>query len=87
VEPATNRVSWSSSLEVIHGLTPGTFGGRLEDFKRDIHPEDLECGLSSIRKTLVAALISMSPIASNARTVFCAGVEGSDTFYSMPPEG
>ena len=51
---ATSRVSWSSSLEVIHGLTPGTFGGSLEDFKRDIHPEDLELVLAQVEKTIVA---------------------------------
>src|SRR5262245_53211780 len=51
---ATNRVSWSTSLEAIHGLAPGTFGGQLEDFKRDIHPEDLEAVLALVEKTLVA---------------------------------
>ena len=51
---ATDRVSWSSSLEVIHGLTPGTFGGKIEDFKRDVHPEDLEAVLAQVEKTLVA---------------------------------
>ena len=39
---STNRVTWSASLEAIHGLAPGTFGGGFEDFKRDIHPEDLK---------------------------------------------
>ncbi len=48
----TNRVSWSSSLEAIHGLAPGTFGGSLEDFKRDIHAEDLELVLAQIEQTL-----------------------------------
>jgi two-component system, cell cycle sensor histidine kinase and response regulator CckA len=49
---ATNRVSWSSSLETIHGLTPGTFGGNFDDFKRDIHPEDLALVSAEIEKTL-----------------------------------
>jgi two-component system cell cycle sensor histidine kinase/response regulator CckA len=48
----TNRVSWSSSLEAIHGLARGTFGGSLEDFKRDIHAEDLELVLAQIEQTL-----------------------------------
>src|SRR5262245_24409363 len=51
---ATNRMSWSTSLEAIHGLAPGTFGGKLADFKRDIHPEDLETVLALVEKTLVA---------------------------------
>ena len=49
---ATNRVTWSASLEAIHGLMPGTFGGSFEDFKRDIHAEDLELVLAQVEKTL-----------------------------------
>jgi PAS domain S-box-containing protein len=37
---AARRVSWSASLEALHGLQAGTFGGTLEDFGRDIVPED-----------------------------------------------
>jgi PAS domain S-box-containing protein len=37
---ATDRVSWTDSLERLHGLAPGTFGGRLEDVCEEIHPED-----------------------------------------------
>src|SRR5262245_8484386 len=51
---ATNRVNWSTSLEAIHGLAPGTFGGKLEDFRRDIHPDDLQTVLALVEKTLVA---------------------------------
>lgn len=36
----TGAVNWSESLERIHGMTPGTFGGRFEHFQADIHPED-----------------------------------------------
>ena len=49
---STNRVTWSSSLEAIHGLTPGTFSGSFEDFKRDIHTEDLEFVLAQIKQAL-----------------------------------
>jgi PAS domain S-box-containing protein len=35
-----SKVTWSPQLEAIHGLPTGTFGGTLEDFQRDIHPED-----------------------------------------------
>jgi PAS domain S-box-containing protein len=48
----TNRVTWSASLEAIHGLMPGTFGGSFEDFKRDIHAEDLELVSAQVKKTL-----------------------------------
>ena len=49
---STNRVTWSASLEAIHGLAPGTFGGGFEDFKRDIHPEDLKFVLDQVEKAL-----------------------------------
>ncbi|AUX80019.1 PAS domain S-box protein [Sinorhizobium fredii] len=38
---ATGKVIWSPGLEALHQLEPGTFGGTFEDFKRDIHPDDL----------------------------------------------
>jgi PAS domain S-box-containing protein len=35
-----SKVTWSPQLEAIHGVPAGTFNGTLEDFQRDIHPED-----------------------------------------------
>src|SRR5258708_6369069 len=46
-----SRVTWSPQLEAIHGLPAGTFGGTLEDFQRDIHPEDR----ARVLKTIDAA--------------------------------
>jgi len=37
----SGKVVWSPGLEILHGLRPGTFGGTFEDFKNDIHPDDL----------------------------------------------
>lgn len=37
---AADRVIWSPGLERIHGLKPGSFGGRLADFEQEVHPED-----------------------------------------------
>jgi len=34
------RVGWSAELEAIHGLAPGTFGGTLDDVRRDVYPAD-----------------------------------------------
>lgn len=48
----TGKIAWNSTLEAIHGIPPGTFGGGFEDFKRDIHPEDLERVLAAINRTL-----------------------------------
>jgi PAS domain S-box-containing protein len=38
----SGAVTWSSELERIHGLEPGTFEGTLDAFRRDMHPEDAE---------------------------------------------
>jgi PAS domain S-box-containing protein len=46
---ASGQVIWSPGLEAIHGLEAGTFGGTLEDFKRDIHPDDVDAVLAEIR--------------------------------------
>ncbi|WP_447970281.1 PAS domain S-box protein [Nitrospira sp. M1] len=43
-----NVVFLSPELEVIFGLTPGTFGGTFESFMQFIHPEDV----SSVRRTI-----------------------------------
>ncbi|MFP5500931.1 MAG: ATP-binding protein, partial [Candidatus Sericytochromatia bacterium] len=37
----TNQVIWSDEMYRIYGLTPETFGGRLEDFLALVHPEDV----------------------------------------------
>jgi PAS domain S-box-containing protein len=49
---STSNVTWSSSLEVIHGLKRGSFGGTFEDLKKTIHPEDLASVLKQIQRTL-----------------------------------
>jgi len=36
----TGEIIWSRSLEAIHGLAPGSFGGTFADFLKDIHVED-----------------------------------------------
>lgn len=48
----TNQVVWSSGLEAMHGLAPGTFDGTFEAFKKDIHPEDVDRVLSSVSRAL-----------------------------------
>jgi len=45
---------WSPGLEALHGLESGTFGGRFEDFRRDIHPEDHDRVLEAIRATVAS---------------------------------
>ena len=48
----TGRVTWSESLERIHGLEPGAFGGTFEDFQRDIHPEDRGRVLATLERAV-----------------------------------
>jgi len=46
------RVLWSETLERIHGLEPGTFGGTFEAYQRDIHPEDRSLVFDTVSHTL-----------------------------------
>jgi PAS domain S-box-containing protein len=46
------KVSWSSMLEQLHGLDPGTFPGTFEAYQHDIHPEDREHVLSTITRAV-----------------------------------
>ena len=48
----SGRVDWTPSLETIHGLPPGTFGGTFGDFERDLHPEDRKRVLETVDRTL-----------------------------------
>ena len=50
----SDDVNWLTSLELIHGLEPGTFGETLEDFKRDIHPEDIALVTGKIAEAISA---------------------------------
>src|SRR5262249_1462685 len=47
---ATEKVTWSATLERIHGIPEGTFGGSFHAYQRDIHPEDRDRVLASISR-------------------------------------
>ncbi|MBK5187419.1 MAG: PAS domain-containing protein [Gemmatimonadaceae bacterium] len=49
------RVIWSETLERIHGLEPGTFGGTFDDYQRDIHPDDRSHVIETVTHTLTGA--------------------------------
>lgn len=51
----SGRVDWTASLERIHGLEEGAFGGTVADFEADIHPEDLERVKRAIERALADA--------------------------------
>lgn len=44
----SKKVQWSTNLEALHGLKPGTFGGSFEDFLQDIHPDDRQAVINTI---------------------------------------
>lgn len=48
---ATGKVAWSATLEQIHGIPVGSFGGTFEDYQSDIHPEDRPRVLETISKS------------------------------------
>jgi len=49
---AAGRVRWSRGLEAIHGRAPGSFGGTLQAFQADIHPDDRASVMAAITQTL-----------------------------------
>jgi PAS domain S-box-containing protein len=49
---ASGVVRWSGSLERIHGLEPGSFGGMFEHFQSQVHPEDRARVLSAIERAV-----------------------------------
>jgi two-component system sensor histidine kinase UhpB len=48
----TNKVTWSERVYELHGLTPETFGGRVEDFTAVIHPDDRSRVREAVRRAL-----------------------------------
>lgn len=47
-ELKSGKVTWSATLEAIHGIPTGSFGGTFADYQQDIHPEDRERVLATI---------------------------------------
>ncbi|MDB5338908.1 MAG: putative histidine kinase, hybrid [Planctomycetaceae bacterium] len=48
----TGDLKWSDSLEPLHGLAAGTFGGTFDDIQRLIHPDDREMVNNAIRSAV-----------------------------------
>ncbi len=48
----SGEVRWSETLERLHGLAPGSFGGTFGAFQHDIHPDDRDAVLERIRGTV-----------------------------------
>jgi PAS domain S-box-containing protein len=48
----TGEVRWSTNLEAIHGIAPGTFGGTFEAYLSDVYSEDREYVMAAIARSL-----------------------------------
>ena len=48
------KVTWSPTLERIHGLDAGSFGGTFEAYQHDIHPEDRSRVIATISRAVEA---------------------------------
>ncbi len=49
-----NHIVWSDRLYELHGVRPGSFGGRMEEFTALIHPDDRARVQESVRQALDA---------------------------------
>jgi PAS domain S-box-containing protein len=49
---ATNVLTWSSNMEAIHGLPPGSFDGTYAFFEHDVHEADRPRVLQAIKDTM-----------------------------------
>ncbi len=48
----TGHVSWSETLELIHGIPPGSFAGSFEAYLADVFPEDRDTLVRQIRESV-----------------------------------
>jgi PAS domain S-box-containing protein len=49
---SSQTVRWSDNLEKIHGLPPGTFDGSFQSYQREIHADDRDRVMASLRRAL-----------------------------------
>ena len=54
---ANDRVKWTDRVYELHGVPQGGFGGRLEDFARLVHPDDM----AAVRASIEIALNGETP--------------------------
>jgi PAS domain S-box-containing protein len=64
-----DRVTWSERVYEFHGLQEGEFSGRVEDFTRLVHPEDL----ARVREAITRALEDREPYHIEFRVVHRSG--------------
>ena len=65
-DAASDRLTWSDTLEQLHGLAPGTFGGTLESLVALVHPDDRAIFRDTLDRSLEAARSSRADAAYEA---------------------
>jgi PAS domain S-box-containing protein len=68
---ATNSINWSDSLYQLHGVAPGRFGGRIEDFSELVHPDDR----AALMQKIDLAIRDTDVFAAEYRIVLPDGME------------
>ena len=68
---AGDKVSWSDSVYDLHGLAPGQFGGRSEDFTHLVHPDDR----AAVWREIEMAIRDKDIFSTDFRTVLPDGRE------------
>ena len=68
---AADKVTWSDRVHELHGLQPGQFGGRAEDFSALVHPEDRD----AVWKAIEQAIRDKDIFSTDFRTVLPDGSE------------
>ncbi|MBD1924384.1 PAS domain S-box protein [Microcoleus sp. FACHB-831] len=64
-----DRINWSERIYEFHGLTPGTFSGKLEDYAYLVYPEDRH----RVAETIQKAIEEKSPFLLEIRIVQPSG--------------
>src|SRR5215469_3779452 len=48
----TGEDLWSHNMESIHGMSPGSFHGTIQDMMRTVHPDDRDMVSAKIRRSI-----------------------------------
>lgn len=49
---ASGQLTWDETMEKMHGLAVGTFDGRYESWRQNVHPEDIAAAEQALRAAL-----------------------------------
>ena len=72
----TNEVQWSDNLARIHGLPPDAFDGTFASYEREIHPDDRERVLASVKRALTEGVphdVEYRIVAPDGSVRWCEG--------------